>query len=416
VSGSDAALGDVTSALAAEGVSVSLDTEPTGGRDATILLSSPAVAPTHPTLVAARERGATVLSRAEMLEELGRMYDVVGLTGTHGKTTATSMMVHVVAAARRNDSWLLGAEVRGVGANGHAGTSRTLFLETDESYGTFARLAPSALGLLNVEADHLDYYGDLPALEAAFTALVDRTTGPVVVWTDDPGARRVADAASRDVVTVGQSSQAQWRASDVQLDRRGARFTLQGVRVLPLALSVTGAHNVANAATVAVLALQLGIDADAVSAGLAAFRGAPRRFEFCGRFGGFDVYEDYAHLPGEIMATLRAARDAGYQRIVAVFQPHRFTRTVAVGDGFAAAFDEADEVIVTAIYAAGETNLSGVSGADVAESLRSHRQADVAYAASKREVLDLVVDCSGDALFFIGAGDVGEWAHEVVMS
>jgi UDP-N-acetylmuramate--alanine ligase len=414
VSGSDADMSGVASALATEGIAMGSDTDPLQGSDADVVLWSPAVSLTHPTLTAARERGATLLTRAQMLETLGDLYDVVGLTGTHGKTTATSMMVHIMVGAQRDDSWLLGAEVLGIGANGHAGSSSTLVLETDESYGTFDRLSPYALAVLNVEADHLDHYGDLATLESAFAALVSRTRGPVVVWSDDAGVQRVIAQVERSVVTVGTSSTAQWRVSDVQLARHGATFSVTGPVALALSLAVTGIHNVANAATTAVLALSLGIEAEAVTAGLAAFRGAPRRFEFRGRYGNFDVFEDYAHLPGEIAATLKAAKDAGYQRIIAVFQPHRYTRTAAVGEGFAPAFDDADEVIVTAIYTAGEENTAGVRGESVAESLHHRRQQEVPYLATKAEVLTALATRSGDALFFLGAGDVGEWAAEVV--
>ncbi len=414
VSGCDAAIGESADDLIREGIAITLDTDPLAGDDADVVLWSPAVPLTHPVLLRARDRGATLLARSELLGQLGGLFDVVGLTGTHGKTTATSMMVHVMAAAGRDDSWLVGADVRGVGKNGHAGSSSTLLLETDESYGTFALLRPFALGVLNVEADHLDHYGDLATLEAAFVNLIERTTGPVVAWIDDAGAARVASMVHRDVLTVGTSDHAQWRVIESQLHRRSATFTLQGDRSVAITLRVTGAHNVANAAVVAVLALTLGVDESAVVAGLEAFRGAPRRFEFRGTYRDFDVYEDYAHLPAEIAATLEAARAAGYQRIVAVFQPHRFSRTHAVGVAFAPAFDLADEVIVTDIYASGEENVHSVSGADVADAIQSHRDHEVRYAATKDEVLDALTLADGDALFFIGAGDVGQWADDVV--
>ena len=414
VTGSDASSSDTTRALVSAGIPVVTGDAPSGVSDADVVLWSPAVALSHPLLQLARERGATLLTRAALLEELGVAYDVVGLTGTHGKTTATSMMVHVMEAAGRDASWLLGADVLGVGSNGHAGRSTTLVLETDESYGTFAALRPAALGVLNVEADHLDHYGDLATLEQAFVALLERTRGPVVVWCDDEGADRVAKAAQRPVVTVGTGPSAEWRVSDMVLERRGATFSLQGADHLAITLQVTGAHNVANAAVVAVLAHAIGIETAAITAGLAAFRGAPRRFEFRGVVGGADVYEDYAHLPREIEATLAAARAAGYLRVIAVFQPHRFTRTLAVGAAFAPAFDGADEVFVTDIYAAGEDNPHGLSGGDVATWLRAHRHDNVRVVNASSELLAALALTAGDALFFIGAGDIGRWADEVV--
>lgn len=409
VSGSDTSRSPVLDDLADVGVTVVADDDLAASADAAVLLWSPAVSLEHPALAAARTRGARLVTRSELFGELSSLYEVIGVTGTHGKTTATSMLAHVYAAADVDASRLLGAEVRGLGPNGVAGTSPFLLLETDESYGTFAAVAPAALALLNVEADHLDHYGSLSALEAAFVDLVTRVRGPVVVWTDDPGARAVANSTPHPVVTVGSES-AQWLVTDVILDRRGARFVLRGPVTLAVSLSVTGHHNVANAATVAVLALTLGLPPTAVATGLQRFRGAPRRFDYLGQWRDMAVYEDYAHLPGEIAATLRAAKDAGFTRVACVFQPHRVTRTLAVGEAFAPAFDEADTVIVTALYDAGEPNPTGVTGEYVAEFLRSRRADVVRYAPTVADVRRALEDVEADALFFVGAGDVAQVA------
>jgi len=212
VSGSDARESDVTRALRDEGVDVHIghDASFVHGRD--VVLWSPAIPADHVERRAAIDEGARCLSRAELLEELSGVFAVLGLTGTHGKTTATSMMAHVLASAGEDVGRMLGADVRGLGPNGVAGTSGRLVMEVDESYGTFATITPQALGLLNVEADHLDHYGSLEALEAAFAALVERTAGPVVVFTDDPGAARVAAMGVRSVVGVGRH-EGDWRIS-----------------------------------------------------------------------------------------------------------------------------------------------------------------------------------------------------------
>ncbi len=413
VSGSDVRESPELMALRGAGVQVAVGHDASHGSSAEVVLWSPAVGPENVELAAARERHATLLTRAQLLAELAQRQRVIGITGTHGKTTATSMMVHVLAAAHRDDSRLLGAPVPGVGANGHWG-SGSLVLEVDESYGTFALLAPYALGLLNVEADHLDHYGTLDALEAAFRDLGDRTTGPVVVWGDDAGARRVASGMSRGVVTVATGGSEAWGVSALSVTRRGASFTLRGPDVvLDLALAVTGVHNVANAAVVAVLALELGVGPDAVREGLAAFAGAPRRFQFLGSWRGVDVYEDYAHLPGEISATLAATRAVGYDRVTAVFQPHRVTRTVRLAPAFAPAFDDASNVVVTDIYSAGEPNPTNVTGALVAEQIRARAPArNVVYAATLdgvAAVLESLHDLS-DVVVLLGAGDVASVA------
>ncbi len=409
VTGSDARDSAVLSDLRDAGVEVRADHDGAFAADAQVVLWSPAVAADNVELVAGRERGATMLSRSSVIAELAHLQPVVGLTGTHGKTTATSMMVHVFHAAAVDASRLLGAPVIGVGANGYWGDG-PLVMEVDESYGTFREVVPSSLGLLNVESDHLDYYGDRRSLDAAFVGLVERTAGPVCAWADDPGNRRVLDAASRAVITVGREG-AEWIVAGEVVSKRAARFELTGPNdeFLEIDLSVTGAHNIANAAVVATLALQLGISAEHVIAGLAAFVGAPRRFEYRGRWRGLDVYEDYAHLPGEVAATLAATRAGGYERIVAVFQPHRVTRTIALADDFATSFDAAQRVIVTDIYRAGEANPTGATGQLVASAVAGAFRGRVVYAPTFADVVAAIAtDPDGDVIVVLGAGDVAD--------
>jgi UDP-N-acetylmuramate--alanine ligase len=412
VSGSDTQASAALDELREAGVEVHVGHDRSLGETSEVVLWSPAVGPENVELVAATQRGATLLTRAQVLAELGRLQDVVGLTGTHGKTTATSMMVQVLHAEGRDDSRLLGAAVSGVGPNGHWGRG-SLVLEVDESFGTFALLAPAALGLLNVEADHLDHYGSLDALEAAFAALAQRTRGPVVAWVDDAGARRVAQLSQREFLTVGADHEATWRVSSVELARRRASFDLLGPgHRLALELNVTGAHNVANAAVVAVLACSIGVSEKAIATGLAAFQGAPRRFEFLGKWRGVDVYEDYAHLPGEIAATLAATRAARYERITCVFQPHRVTRTMNLAGAFASAFRGANHVVVSDIYSAGEPNPQGITGEMIAQGVARESQALTTYAASFEEVLDAVeaLHDASDVVLFLGAGDIATLA------
>ncbi len=416
VSGSDLADSVALEALRTAGVRVAVGHDAVNASGADVVLWSPAVRNDNVELVAARANGARLLSRAEVLAELARERPVIGLTGTHGKTTATSMMVHVMAAAGRDVGRLLGADVLGVGANGHWG-SGDVVVEVDESYGTFALIQPNALGLLNVEADHLDHYGTLAALESAFAELIDRTRGPVVIWIDDEGSRRVTNATSRDIVRVGTGAQNTWRVSDVALTRHDARFTLRGPdSEWPLTLQLTGVHNVADAALVAVLASQLGIPREAITSGLAQFVGAPRRFQLLGSWRGVDVYESYAHLPGEISAILAATRAAGYERITAVFQPHRVTRTLALVEDFAPSFDLAATVIVTDIYSAGEENPTGVTGEVVANAIRRRGAGGVTtYCASSDDVPDVLetVHDDSDVVVLLGAGDIASIATKL---
>ena len=413
VSGSDLADSSVIETLRTIGVAISIGHDSANVAGADVVLWSPAVSDENVELVVARDNGAVALSRAEVMAELAQVRPVIGLTGTHGKTTATSMMVHVLAADQRDAGRLLGAEVLGVGANGHWGSGE-MVLEVDESYGTFGLLHPQALGLLNVEADHLDHYGTLAALEGAFAQLIERTAGPVVVWGDDPGCQRVVALTSRDAGRVGTAPGNDWSVGDIALTPHGSRFVLDGPGLnVAFTLNVTGVHNVADAAVVAVLASQMGVAREAIATGLAAFQGAPRRYDLLGSWRGVDVYESYAHLPSEIAAILKATRAAGYERITAVFQPHRVTRTLSLVDDFAPSFDLATTVIVTDIYHAGEPNPTGVTGEVIANAVkRRGAGATTIYSPSTSdvpEVLEALHD-ETDVVVLLGAGDVASIA------
>lgn len=409
VSGSDAMDAAILHELSARRVKVFVGHDATHVEGADVVLWSPAVSAENVELRAASAAGAIMMPRARVFGELASMKRVIGLTGTHGKTTATSMMVQVSLAAGRDDGWLVGAPVLGVGAQGHWGEG-DLIVEVDESFGTFFELSPYALGVLNVEADHLDFYSSVEVLESAFADLVARTSGPVVIWGDDPGARRVG-AERDDVVVVGTSSSDPWRVSRVELERRGASFHLEGpTDVLEITLRVTGAHNVANAAVAAALASSIGVEADAIVRGLSNFVGAPRRYQHRGSWRGIDVYEDYAHLPGEIAATIAATHAAGYERVTVVFQPHRVSRTLALADQFASAFEGARHVVVTDIYTAGEANPEKVTGELIATALQRFDPAmDTLYCKDLGLVGELLEQLSDDSdvILVLGAGDIG---------
>ena len=407
VSGCDAGNVAVVDLLRGLGVDARRSHDAAHVNEVDVVLWSPAVADDHPELARARERGVTMLRRPRVWRELSEHQRIIGLTGTHGKTTATSMLAHIMLAAGRDDSRLVGAPVRALGFSGHFGPG-DLLAEVDESYGAFSEVTPYALGLLNVEADHLDHYGTLDNLEAAFAAVVTATVGPVVVWHDDAGAARVARRAHREVITVGTRAQDDWRVSDLRTTRTTTSARLTGPSTLDLTLAVVGRHNVANAAVAAALAMAVGVDAASVVTGLANFRGAPRRFELLARGRDVDVVDDYAHLPGEIAATVTAARDAGYRNIVVVFQPHRVSRTVSIGPGFAPAFDDVTEAIITDIYTAGEPNPTAVTGDVVADSLRARGVVATHYAATLSDAATQVVRVgeNADLILLVGAGDV----------
>lgn len=410
VSGCDSAPTSIVEALAEAGIDVEHGHSGQHLLGVDIFLWSPALPVSSEEYQTASSSGIRMMKRAEVFGALGATQNVVGLTGTHGKTTATSMMAHVLHAAGLDYSRLLGAPVLGLGPNGHYG-SDGLVLEVDESYGTFSLLHPFALGVMNVEPDHLDYYGTFENLLQEFADIIRRTSGPVVIWHPDEGARRAAALSDTEVVLVGPNCT--YDVSEVAIDKRHSNFRIEGPGLdETINLRVTGAHNIANASVVAALASQIGIASESIRRGLEAFEGAPRRYQFLGTWHGADVYEDYAHLPGEISATLEAGRASGYEHITVVFQPHRVTRTLNVGTDFGPALDLADMVLVTDIYTAGEDNPLGVTGELVANAV----SVPVHYVPNLADIATVLrsTATATNAVFFLGAGDIARASYELL--
>jgi UDP-N-acetylmuramate--alanine ligase len=408
VSGSDLRRSAVFDQLERAGVSVFVghDERQLGAAD--WVTASPAVPVSNPELVAATARGVPIWTRAAVMGALTRLKATLAVAGTHGKTTTSSMLSLIVLEARVAPSFLLGAELANLGANARWGDGELLVIEADESYGSFAELTPALVGITNIEADHLDYYGTVERLEEAFAELVARASVGAVVLGDDEGAARVA--AVTGARRVGTAPDAEIALRGIELSRAHSTFTIElSGGPIELRVGAAGLHNVRNAAIAAALADASGIDAEAIFSGLGRFTGVPRRYEFRGEAAGITFIDDYAHLPSEVSATLAAARAGGFDRIVAVFQPHRFTRTQAVAGGFAGAFELADEVVVTDVYASGETPIPGVTGrlvADAADTggVRGH----VRYEPEAAGLIDALSEmlAPGDLCLTMGAGDL----------
>jgi len=418
VSGCDASGHDELARLAREGATTYDSHSATHVDDVDVVTASAAVGATHVELVAARRRGVKVLARTDVLGELSLSTSIVAFAGTHGKTTTTSMAARIWRAAGRDPSWLVGTPIAGLGPNGRGGRDPELLLEADESYGAFARLEPVALGLLNVESDHLDHYGDLDTLQRAFVGLVDRTRAHVSLWGDDEGAARVASMSPRSLRGVGRGPRAAVRVLGEQFSLSGSRFTLRAPEgQVEIALRVPGALNVANAAMAASVALSCGVALEDVAAGLLDFRGAPRRFDIVERLGATTIVDDYAHLPGEVSATIEAARSMGFERVAAVFQPHRVSRTAALASSFAGAFAGVEDLVVTDIYRSGEPNPTGLTGEVVANAVAAGPGAPrVSYAANWNDAATHLAAQVGDVdcILVLGAGDVGRIVPMIV--
>jgi UDP-N-acetylmuramate--alanine ligase len=385
---------------------------------------STAIPATNPEVVAARERGVPVLRRAEALAAIVDTRRTVAISGTHGKTTTSTMTTLILRAAGWHPSFLIGGEPNEVGSNAAYDEGEWLVIEADESDGTFVEIAPEAVILTNVEADHLDHYGDMAALEDACTRYLANAPGPRVACADDPGSARLAaavTAAGRPVITYGEAPEADYRIEgyrnegarneDGRADRLGSRFTLvrHGEPLGEIALPAPGRHNARNAAGAAAVATEIGVPFDAVRAALGRFAGVARRFQFHGEIDGVTLVDDYAHLPGEIKATLAAAREGAWSRVVAVFQPHRYSRTARLWQEFGDAFSDADVVVLTDVYAAGEPPQPGVSGRLILQAVTEAAPgARVLYLPKRADLLTRLPQLTrpGDLVITLGAGDV----------
>jgi len=385
-----------------------------------LVVASTAIRPTNPELVAARILAIPVLGRAQLLALLMEGKDGIAVAGTHGKTTTTGMVVAILEAAGLDPSFAVGGDFKSSGVNAAAGSGPHFVAEADESDGSFLELPAKVAVVTNVEADHLDHWGDLAAVTAAFRSFVGRLPpdGTAVLCADDPGALDLAGAAPCQVLTYGFAAAAEVRGEVLAIDGRGAHFavTRGGERLGEVALVVPGRHNVQNALGAIAAATAAGAPFEAAVAGLATFTGAARRFHLRVEAGGVTVVDDYAHHPTEVAASLAAARLGGWKRLVAVFQPHLYSRTRLFAAEFGRALAAADLVVVTDVYAAREDPEPGVDGALVAGAARHARpDLDCVYepdrAALAARVGSLVEP--GDLVLTLGAGDITTLADEL---
>jgi UDP-N-acetylmuramate--alanine ligase len=409
VSGSDIKDSDVLERLAAAGVTVHRGNRAahvTGDLDAVVY--STAVPRDNVELRAADELGVEVVHRSVALAALAAVRRTVAVAGSHGKTTTASMLALVLRRAGWAPSFVIGGEVNEVGTNAAFGEGPWLVVEADESDGTFLHLTPEAALVTNVEPDHLDHYGSFAALVEAFETFVDDVPGPVVACADDPVAARIA-AARPHVRTFGTADAADYRIVDEVRAAHGCRFTLvvdgetRGEIAVPVGVKAT-----TNAAGAAAMALELGVGLDAIARALANFGGVARRFQLRGVRDGIAFVDDYAHLPSEVAAAIDTARRGGWRRVIAVFQPHRYTRTASIGRDFADAFAAADAVVLTDVYPAGETPIPGVSGRTVLEAvLDRHPAAAVTYLPRRADLRGVPrLARPGDVVLTLGAGDL----------
>ncbi len=414
VSGSDTKKTDITAHLETLGATVYEGHDAANIGEAEVVVFSSAVRPMeNPETIAAAQRRLPVLPRAEMLGELMRMQYGVGIAGTHGKTTTTTMTGMVVREGGFDPTIIVGGKVEAFGSNAVAGEGDIIVIEADEYDRTFLRLTPSLAVITSLEADHLDIYRDLDDLRDAFAQYANRVPffGAAIVCLDEPNVQSIIGRIERRLVTYGLARQADVRAEGLRIDGTTTTFAVyDGPESLgEIRLQVPGQHNVRNALAAIAVGLELDIPFAAIARALGQFRGVQRRFQILGEASGITVVDDYAHHPTEVAATLEAASDAyPGRRIVAIFQPHLYSRTRDFLTEFAHSFFDADVLVLTDIYAAREEPLEGVSGEMLAVLAQRYGHRNVHYVADKNDVpahLQTLVQ-AGDVVLTMGAGDV----------
>jgi UDP-N-acetylmuramate--alanine ligase len=414
VSGSDLRRSAVTDRLVGMGARVFEGHAAANAAGSDVVVTSSAVNPKNPEVLEARAQKIPVIQRAEMLAELMRLKYGIAVAGMHGKTTTTSMVASVLAAGGLDPTVVVGGRVNALGSNARLGNSQYLVAEADESDRSFLKLSPVLAVVTNLDREHMDCYRDMADVEAAFVEFMDRVPfyGASVACADDALLRAVLPKVRRRLYTYGEGEDSDFRVKVLERDGQGlSRFEVsyRGALLGPFALHVPGKHNVMNAAAAVAIGVQLGVVPEQIAAGLDGFRGVDRRFQIKGTVRGVTVVDDYGHHPTEIVATLKAARECGYGRVLVLFQPHRYTRTRDLMAEFVGAFGDADRVEVLDIYAASEEPIAGITGEGLAKAIG---RGGVEYAGSVAEGVEALVQEAreGDVILTMGAGSVSQAA------
>jgi len=415
VSGSDLAQSDVTQRLQRQGATVFQGHAAAHMHGADVVVVSSAVKADNPEVVTARQRHIPVIPRAEMLAELMRMKYGVAVAGTHGKTTTTSLIATILARAELDPTVVIGGRLNSLGSNAKLGQGDYLVAEADESDGSFLMLSPTIGVVTTVDAEHLDFYGNLEAIKEAFLQFINKVPfyGCSVVCLDQPHIQSLVPHIHKRFVTYGLTRQADYMARDVQFDGPRSQFDVyrDQERLGRFSLNLPGVHNVYNALAAIAVGQELEVPLTTMSKALEEFSGIHRRFEIVGIQDGATVVDDYGHHPEEIRQTLRAAKAVWPEdRLVVVFQPHRYTRTQFLLQDFYTAFNEADVLILLDIYAASETPIPGISSQRLYEGIKEHGHRQIYYLPERDHVLPFLRQLTQehDILMTLGAGDVGQ--------
>lgn len=428
VQGSDQKESANVKRLRAKGIRVFVGHDAVNLIGARYVVISTAVKPANPELAAARAKNLPIIRRAEMLAELMRLYSTVSVTGTHGKTTTTSLLSHIFTEAGQEPTVITGGIINAWGSNARLGNGKWMIVEADESDGTFTRL-PTEIGIVtNIDPEHLDYFGSVEAMHHEYEMFMKNIPffGLAVVCIDHPVVRRMVHQLDlrndgRRMLTYGASKDADIVLENVRIDGATTRFDAilsaavkGGSRKLEdWSVPIPGVHNALNALAAIAVATEAGIEDAKIKAAMGSFSGVKRRFQLTGEWNGVSIYDDYGHHPAEITAVLAAARRGAKGRVLAIVEPHRYTRVRDLFAEFSNCFRDADGVIVAPLYTAGENPIAGIDSHALAEGIRASGHGNVRAIAEVADLVPAVIDMvrPGDTLICLGAGNSTEWAH-----
>jgi UDP-N-acetylmuramate--alanine ligase len=420
VSGSDLKETPVTERLRTLGAKIAIGHAEKNVKGVDVVVISSAVSRENPEVRSAEAQLIPVIRRAEMLAELMRMKYGIAVAGAHGKTTTTSMVATVLGHGGVDPTVVIGGRLNSIGSNARLGQSDILVAEADESDGSFLQLSPTIAVVTNIDAEHLDYYGSLEKIKSTFLEFINKVPfyGRAILCVDHPNVQGLIPGVKKRFLTYGTSAQVDLQASDIRLVGLESLFkvSLKGKSLGEFRLRAPGAHNVLNALAAIAVGLEVGLTPPIIREGLKTYEGVQRRFSLKGEAGGIQVVDDYGHHPTEIRATLGVAKSVNPGRVVTVFQPHRYTRTRDHLEDFETCFNEADVLVLTDIYPAGEDPIPGISSTRVVQGIQGHGHRDVAYSPELEKVVDHLLGLlqPGDLVLTLGAGDVYKVGEELL--
>jgi UDP-N-acetylmuramate--alanine ligase len=422
VSGSDTRPSTITERLQDLGAVIHEGHKASNAEGAHVVVTSSAIKPDNPEVVEAHKGKIPVIPRAEMLAELMRLKYGIAVAGAHGKTTTTSIVASILTAAHLDPTFVIGGKVNQAGTTARLGRGEYFVVEADESDRSFLLFAPVVAVVTTIDREHLDQYTSLEDIQDAFVQFVNRVPfyGAAILCLDESNVQAIIPSVKRPILTYGTSSQADLVISDVHLEGFASEFRLAykredlGIFRLP---HPPGIHNVRNAAAAAAVALYLNVPAELIRQGLASFGGVGRRFDIKGTVNDITVVDDYGHHPAEIRATLEAARGCKFNRLLVLFQPHRYSRTQHLWDDFRSAFNQADLLVLTDIYAASEAPIPGINSEALAAAIGEAGHKNVHYLRSMQDAIEFLLKNAkpGDAILTVGAGNVSGASNELLV-